>query len=1094
MLGAAPSSAQQVELATRAAFPVEGAGGTPGAITDDGRYVVFLSVATNLVPGQIDTNASPDVFLYDRVADAVTLVSHVPGSLTMAGDNGCFGTGPVISADGSHIAFVSLASNLTGGSGGALGNVFLYERSSGIVTLVSHAAGNPTMAAGSSGNPQISPTGDFVAFDSSATSLVVGTDTNWRSDVFVYERGTGTIRLVSHVPGATTTTGSAGASGPMISGGGAYIAFHSTSTDLVVGADGNGTFDIFLFERSTGLVSLVSHLPGLPGNAGNGRSSSATITRDGRYLAFASEANNLVADTDGNAASDVFLYDRVTGVVTLVSHAAGAPATSANGWSAGYPKVSADGAGVVFKSGATNLVVGQNDANGSDDTFFYERATGIVKLVSHVPLSETTTGDKGSVEDALSADGTYVAFISPATNLVAGSDANLSYDVFLYERATGAVRLVSHVPASQQTTGNSSSGGPAVSGDGAFVTFTSSASNLTVGADGFRTDTFLFARASGEVTLISAQDANNPSASAEFGGTSGRSALSGDGRYVAITSVASNLVVGQTDALSVEDIFVFDRVLGQMSLVSHAAGSPTSAGNDRSTAPRLSTDGRYVAFVSRSTNLLAGQVDTPWSEDVFLHDRLADEVTLVSHAKDFPLLAAGEPSQDPSLSANGHRVAFTSVAMNLVVGQVDNPGSGDVFLHDRGPDQTSLVSHAAGLPATAASGGSGASELSADGRYVAFLSGATNLVLGQVDEPFSEDVFLYDSVTGKNALVSHVAASRTKAANGRSGLDVAPSVSEDGRYVAFVSIATDLVDGQVDTLDTSDVFLYDRASGDVTLVSHAVDEPTLARGGRALSVSEDGRYVAFVSQAADLVAGQVDGNGADDVFLYDRTTGTSEVVSHSPGAPATTANGVSRAAAIDRTGAYLVFESTATNLLPGQVDRNADVDVFLYTHVTGEVSLASHLRGSLTVSGNRRSTTPTLAFGYRGPVISRQGGVVAFTGEASDLVTRDLNDWEDVFVYSRGCVATGLFAVPNGPNRIDLSWTTPGSYTYSVRRAKAPGGPYTPIGDVLGASYSDMTAAGSVPYYYVVVNDCGVSKEASASTTPVELLTFTIEG
>ncbi|MGI8686577.1 MAG: TolB family protein, partial [Acidimicrobiales bacterium] len=199
-------------------------------------------------------------------------------------------------------------------------------------------------------------------------------------------------------------------------------------------------------------------------------------------MVFTSAASNLVAgQSDANNDSDVFLLQRATGAVTLVSHTPASSTTTANGY--GFnPSISADGAFVVFHSTATNLVAGQIDANGFEDVFLFERATGAVTLVSHTPASATTTANGSSFEPSISADGAFVAFESSASNLVAGQiDANNDTDVFLLQRATGAVTLVSHTPAGAATTANGYSVNPSISADGAFVAFHSVASDLVAG-------------------------------------------------------------------------------------------------------------------------------------------------------------------------------------------------------------------------------------------------------------------------------------------------------------------------------------------------------------------------------------------------------------------------------------------------------------------------------------------------------------------------------------------------------------------------------------------------------------------------------------
>ena len=173
------------------------------AISQDGRYVAFVSAATNLVPGQVDTNNNDDVFVYDRVTNRTRLVSGVDGSATTTGNGDS--EDPVISADGQVIAFVSSSSNLVSGqSNNTFNNVFAFDLPTGAISLVSQAAGSTTATGnGDSDSPAISADGTAIAFTSSSTDLVSGqNDSNSATDVFVFDRGTGTTRLVSGVAGS----------------------------------------------------------------------------------------------------------------------------------------------------------------------------------------------------------------------------------------------------------------------------------------------------------------------------------------------------------------------------------------------------------------------------------------------------------------------------------------------------------------------------------------------------------------------------------------------------------------------------------------------------------------------------------------------------------------------------------------------------------------------------------------------------------------------------------------------------------------------------------------------------------------------------
>jgi Tol biopolymer transport system component len=386
--------------------------------------------------------------------------------------------------------------------------------------------------------------------------------------------------------------------------------------------------------------------------------------------------------------------------------------------------------------------------------------------------------------------------------------------------------------------------------------------------------------------------------------------ISADGRYVAFTSDATNLVSGDTNGAW--DIFVHDRQTGQTTRVSVATGGGQA--NLASLDPSISADGRYVAFVSAATNLVSG--DTNNVADIFVHDRQTGQTTRVSVASDGT--QANNQSSDPSISSNGRYVAFASLASNLVSG--DTNGAWDVFVHDRQTGETTRVSVASdGTQAIGFFFGSSNPSISADGRYVAFDSWATNLVSGDTND--KPDVFVHDRQTGQTTRVS-VSSDGTQANNGANY----PSISADGRYVAFESGATNLVSG--DTNSVTDIFVHDRQTGQTTRVSVSSDGTQANEGpgwsGETSSISADGRYVAFSSGATNLVSG--DTNNLVDTFVHDRQTGVTTRVSIA--SDGTQANGLSSPPSISADGRYVAFMSGATNLVSG--DTNNARDVFVH--------------------------------------------------------------------------------------------------------------------------------------------------------------------
>src|SRR5437870_1569323 len=322
-----------------------------------------------------------------------------------------------------------------------------------------------------------------------------------------------------------------------------------------------------------------------------------------------------------------------------------------------------------------------------------------------------TEGNGASLSSALSADGRFVAFVSAATDLVA-ADTNGVSDVFVHDRQTGATERVSVASGGAQ--GNGSSGligfafPPALSADGRFIAFVSSATSLVAGDTNGATDVFVHDRQTGTTERVSVASGGGTQGTGDSGGFFAFPALSADGRLVAFQSDATNLVAGDTNGAT--DVFVHDRQTGTTERVSVSAGG--TEGNGFSAGPVLSADGRFVAFHDTATNLVAG--DTNGATDVFVHDRQTGTTERVSVASDGT--QGNGFSAGPALSADGGLVAFHGTATNLVAG--DTNGATDVFVHDRQTGTTERVSVAS--DGTQGNGPSAGAALSADGGLVAF--------------------------------------------------------------------------------------------------------------------------------------------------------------------------------------------------------------------------------------------------------------------------------------------------------------------------------------------------------------------------------------
>jgi Tol biopolymer transport system component len=392
-------------------------------------------------------------------------------------------------------------------------------------------------SAGASGNltsadPGISVGGRYVVYVSSASNLVPG-DTNGVADIFVRDMKTGKTRRVSIRSGGGQSDGASTL--PSISGGGRYVAFQSDATNLVPG-DSNGFTDVFVRDTKTGKTRRVSVRTG--GGQSNEDSGTATISADGRFVVFGSRATNLV-NGDTNGFDDIFVRDRKTGTTSRVNRSSAGG--QANG-PAHDPAISATGRYVVFDSGASNLVVG--DGNAQDDVFVRDRKTHRTRRVS--VSSAGVEGNNWSGYPSISASGRFVVFGGDASNLVAG-DGNAVSDTFVRDRETGKTTRVSVSSAEAEGNFGSLSEPPSISNDGRFVAFESSASNL-IGADGNgRRDVFIRDRLAGTTRRVSA------GAGAESDGFSENPAISADGRFVAFDSDASNLV--GDDGNGANDVF-----------------------------------------------------------------------------------------------------------------------------------------------------------------------------------------------------------------------------------------------------------------------------------------------------------------------------------------------------------------------------------------------------------------------------------------------------------------------------------------------------------------------------------------------------------
>lgn len=992
---AAPWNIQPLSVQV-ASDTATGTAGPHAMMTPTGSLILLATSGNNILSGVRDLNLEYDVVLHDRLATADSLpirsgldVNYTPGGHSIP---------RAISADGRWVLFDSSASDAAPGivETGWFGpddDVFLYDRQNGTTQLVSHRSDSAAHTASAESNAvAISSDGRWILYTSMAPDLVAGVSGYNGRNVFLFDRLSNSSRLVTRDHGSASISADAGSRASAMSVDGRWILLASEASNLVSGfTSGNGgQEDVYLYDRDTESIVLVSHVSASASTGGDHRSEPVALSPDGRWVLFDSFASNLLASVvDDNNRTDVFRYDRTSGQLVLVSHAHGTPQQVANEESAAH-SISDDGARVLFRSNAINLLAGVTDGNASSDVFLRDVPGGTTLLVSRSP-NATVAADGQSTPAGLSGDGSRVLFSSTATN-VAGMtlDGNgADPDLFQFEATSGVVGLVAHQAGTPTVSPGAGVELWAMDSSGRWLTFGTSAVNVIAGLNdrNRESDAFLADMLTGDTRLLArAGNADPQTANRESVGAS----ISSDGRWVLAGSRATNLLADLVDENNDRDVFVFDRRSGGAHLVSHAAGAPATAANQSSWPVAISGDGRWALFESAASNLVDGVADNNGQTDVFLHDRQSGTTVLVSRVAGQMTTSELAASYGVGVSDDGRWVLFHSTAAGLVSGVTDELGFDDAFLFDRMTGQSQLVSHAAGAPLLAADNDSTPFGVSADGRFVAYRSRATNLVVGLEDANGTDDVFLFDRVSGDSIAVSRAAVGVPSVANGGSyGL----RVSRNGQRVLFSSGATNLVNDVADFNGLPDLFLFDANSGSVRLISRSAQASGQTASGISIEgeLNANGSLVLWHSDASDVVAGVSDANSVNDVFLYDYAADSSTLMSHSAGNSALTANGESLVGTICGSGGTIGFRSLATNLISGIVDLNQVEDVILRKVALGENQMATLSTEVASSTADRYTSIGAM---------SHDGRHVLMSSEASDLVGSlyDANGYTDVFV------------------------------------------------------------------------------------------------
>ena len=987
-------------------------------------------------PAVEGTNAAPS--LVTTRADGEILGRVVPVSVDA---NGVLGNAtasvPVFSPDGTKLAFTSSASNLVAGTASG-SDVFIGDLVTGDVTLVSKSASGAN-GNGESVGTTFSPDGTKVAFSSIASNLVQGVTASF--GIYVKDLATGATALAS--------TNANGAPNDMFcfsaafSPDGTKLAFLSYASNLVAG-DTNGVADIFVKDLATGAVTRAS--TGSNGFQADGASWNFSFSPDCTRIAFSSSAANLVAG-DTNGVADVFVKDLVTGAVTRVSTDANGAEAHGGSWAHSFSpdggswaaSFSPDGTRIAFVSSADNLVAG--DTNGVDDIFVKDLVTGAVTRVS--TDASGLQADGGSSDLSLSPDGTKVAFVSSADNLVAG-DTNGVSDVFVKDLATGAVTRVSTLSTGGQADGYCYT--PVFSPDGTAIAFLSSSGNMVPGQSNAANNVFVKllddepARLTGSVTAAPVGKASgwfyfgDPDAE----DTHTVTVVPRDG---AIGTLAANVSydtdagsVGQvtwsytlTDAETVglqagrQQLQTFDIVLddGHGGLLTEtvtitatgADHAPTIVASAPSAVLVTAAEGRPGVDTS-TVVLTTGDVDPDDTAHFDTAGWTAIDATHLAKAGTFgtatldtatATLTYALDGSDPDTLALGSGAVVTDTFSVAVRDDAGAAAATDVTFTIESPNAAPMLAATAtgersvgevfsvsattfGFPVYNDTG-CGAPAFSPDGTRIAFYSRASLTNSNPFLDPTTDDIFVRDLATGAVSCVSTTSTGDTGTYHGDSTF---PVFSPDGTKVVFLSTgilaANDASHGD---WRTSDVYMKDLTTGATTCLSNG--------GGYSFDAvfSPDGTKVAFRS-AASLVAG--DTNQTYDIFVRDLETGTIERVStSSTGQQGSGIGVVTNPLRFPLSGGFsgpvfapdgtkIAFSSQSPNILPG--DSNGSViDVLIKDLVTGALTCVSTNAAGVQANGE-----------CQGATFSPDGTKIAFWSAASNLVAGDTNGVADIFV------------------------------------------------------------------------------------------------
>ncbi|MBL3811643.1 VCBS repeat-containing protein [Alteromonas macleodii] len=610
--------------------------------------------------------------------------SWLPSQLTIKSDthasNGASSQSS-LSNDGRYMAFQSCASNLVI-EDQARCDVYWRDNITGQIELITKSLLSDFKGESWNSAPYISSNGRFVVFNSTAADIV-GLEGNGVSHIYLWDALTNKIELVSVA--SDGLEGDLNSSNSSVSDDGRFVVFESESILLdVVSPDTNDSADIFIRDRVNNTTVRIKNSFDQELNGG---SRSPHISRDGKYVVFATSATNSIdsLEDENGSVSDIILHEIETGKNTLISVDSNGNQKSEGSY---VPRVNQDGKFVAFRSNSSF------DSTGYSGVFIRDMERRTTSIVSSPNQSSGYASFEVNGRLAISNDGRRVAFTLHDHNGTFCSENNFTYtyNVYLKDLDTGRLYLVSD-PINKSVTRYESADNPAISGDGKSVSFESFDNSFDPLDRNYVTDIFLYS--------IEENAYKNVSVPATYGSQADvhSASLSGSGNLAVIKT--SNAYIWKESSSKFDNIFLVNRLNGKMKqLRMGIRGSALNA--EVNNLFQISADGKALVFSTKASNLSSDDRNT--NEDIFLYDLSTEEVTLISKGVDGN--SANGDSFNPSVSASGRYIAFESKATNLVEDTANlAPESNKIYLYDKVEQRHRLIAESGSHPIIASNGG-----------------------------------------------------------------------------------------------------------------------------------------------------------------------------------------------------------------------------------------------------------------------------------------------------------------------------------------------------------------------------------------------------